>query len=600
MDLSTREGRRQQGRLIQAAAREAGLSAEDLAEIADCSRALIYQYYSGATLAQTDRLQRIGRAVGRSMSYFFAEDASAPPPLIEPAERSPAVPPAPPTAPTGLLPSPPPEVDDLPLPNLERALADLDDLARAQWGPPDPQGLVRTSERILALARVSGRSRTEAEALLRLGNAYGVQGRLADAIPILRQAAEAARQLGLAALELQASQGLGAALAETGGGDEARGIFARLCLAESWDVRWRARVGLAALAEQAGEPDAALEHLAEVLASCDDAPSADDAALARCYARANQGNVHLSLGDLALALEAARECESEADRLGARDQRTEAMINAGLALSGLGRYGEARAKLALAAQLAWFAGDAPRSLVARGFAAWNEALAGRFEAAHAHARDAYRDALRDGDDRAKALAHWSLARVHSRAGRREEALYHAEEAARALRALRYAADAIEAEVLLASASGSAAAARLTRLQETAARHGFRRVEAEARLALSARGEAPTEHAAAAHEVALAIGDPDLACRSAMQMAQATAGTAEERAWCTAAVAAIRRMREGDAGPGEAILEDPERLLACRRHLQWLTEEDADAAAQWLEDLSWPPVGEQGPARGWEA
>jgi tetratricopeptide (TPR) repeat protein len=600
MDLSTREGRRQQGKLIQAAARDAGISAEELAETAGCSRALIYQYYSGATLAQTDRLQRIARAVGRSMSYFFGEDATALPVLEEPAEPAPP-PPRPAVAPPPDSPlAPAPAADDLPLPNLERALADLDDLARAQWGPPDPQGVVRTSERMLALARVSGRPLTEAEALLRLGNAYGAQGRLMEAIPVLRQAVALARQVGAGSLELQASQGLGAALAETGASAEALTIFGRLSRSDAWDVQWRARVGLAALAEQAGEPDVALEHLAEVLASCDDAPSADDGALARCYARANQGNVHLSLGDLALALEAALECESEADRLGARDQRAEAMVNAGVALSGLGRYGEARAKLGLAAQLAWFAGDTPRSLVARGFAAWNEALAGRFDAAQAQARDAYREALREGDDRATALAHWNLARVHQRAGRMDEALYHAEEASRALRTLHYAADSLEAEILIAGASGKAAVSRLSRLREAAARHGFRRVEAEARVALAACGEAPAEHAASAFQTATAIGDPDLTFRAAVLMARSTRDQPEERGWCARAVDAVVRMREGDPGPEEAILEAPLRLLACRRHLQWLADQDPDAADRWLESLAWPPAEEQGPARGWEA
>ncbi|MGI6350987.1 MAG: hypothetical protein ACOX6M_04730 [Armatimonadota bacterium] len=43
MDLNTRQGRRAQGQLIQAAAKQAGYTAEQIAEIAECSRALVYQ-----------------------------------------------------------------------------------------------------------------------------------------------------------------------------------------------------------------------------------------------------------------------------------------------------------------------------------------------------------------------------------------------------------------------------------------------------------------------------------------------------------------------------------------------------------------------------
>ncbi len=597
MDLSTREGRRQQGKLIQAAARDAGLSAEDLASIAECSRALIYQYYSGATLVQTDRLQRIARAVGRSMAFFFGEDGV---PLAEPVPAPSGPPTAADEAPA-LAPAHPAEEaprEDLPLPNLERALADLEDLARAQEGPPDPQGLVRTAERILALARVSGRQRTEAEACFRLGNAYGALGRHGEAAQALRQAIEIARQIELGPLRTQATHSLGAALLSVGACDEARGIFERQSDSPVWAARWRALVARAALAEQECDLDAALELLAETLASCEEAPSPEEASLARCYALGNQGNVHLALGDLAQALEAARACEREADRLGARDQRVEAMVNSGIALTGLGRYGEARETLSLAARLAWFAADLSRSLVARSFAAWNEALAGRHETALADGRDVCRQALREGDERTRALVHANLARIHQRVGRADEAAYHAEEAAQSLRALRFTAEALAAEVIRCAVSpGHASTARLAQIAESAVQGGLGRLEAEARLALARAGETPLEHATAAFVRAERMGDPDVRCRAAALAARHA--PAEDRAWCARAVEAVESMRQGDAGPGEAVLEDPERLLVCRRHLWWLGQEEGEASREWLDDLAWPPVEERGPAQGWE-
>src|SRR5438105_9573002 len=73
MDLSTRQGRREQGRRIQQAVERAGLSVEELAGRIGCSRALIYQYLSGTTLAQPDRLQQIARECGVTLTYFYSD-----------------------------------------------------------------------------------------------------------------------------------------------------------------------------------------------------------------------------------------------------------------------------------------------------------------------------------------------------------------------------------------------------------------------------------------------------------------------------------------------------------------------------------------------
>src|SRR5436190_23110942 len=78
MDLSTREGRREQGLLIQKAIERATLSAEELANRVGCSRALIYQYLSGTTLAQPDRLQQIASVTGVPLVYFFGSEPAEP------------------------------------------------------------------------------------------------------------------------------------------------------------------------------------------------------------------------------------------------------------------------------------------------------------------------------------------------------------------------------------------------------------------------------------------------------------------------------------------------------------------------------------------
>src|SRR3954468_5873986 len=77
MDLSNRQGRREQGQRIQTAVERAGLSIEELANRIGCSRALIYQYLSGSTLAQPDRLQQIAALCGVSLAYFYSDSEEA-------------------------------------------------------------------------------------------------------------------------------------------------------------------------------------------------------------------------------------------------------------------------------------------------------------------------------------------------------------------------------------------------------------------------------------------------------------------------------------------------------------------------------------------
>src|SRR5258707_14339971 len=121
MDLSTREGRREQGLLIQKAIERANLSAEELANRVGCSRALIYQYLSGTTLAQPDRLQQIASVTGVPLVYFFG---------AEPMETKRGKKASPP---------PPPQI------RLADRLAHLEALAAAQESPADWDAPTSTS-----------------------------------------------------------------------------------------------------------------------------------------------------------------------------------------------------------------------------------------------------------------------------------------------------------------------------------------------------------------------------------------------------------------------------------------------------------------------
>src|SRR5579871_4509580 len=129
MDLSTKQGRREQGQRIQRAVERAGLSIEELAGRIGCSRALIYQYLSGSTLAQPDRLQQIAAECSVSLTYFYSDTEEDETPT---AERA-----APPAV------AGPQEVTA----RLTESLRFLQELADAQEGPPDYRALASTCER---------------------------------------------------------------------------------------------------------------------------------------------------------------------------------------------------------------------------------------------------------------------------------------------------------------------------------------------------------------------------------------------------------------------------------------------------------------------
>src|SRR5437868_15534512 len=109
MDLSTRQGRREQGQRIQQAVEGAGLSIEELAGRIGCSRALIYQYVSGTTLAQPDRLQQIAILCSVPLTFFYGATADVEAPAGARAARGRSRPEPPPSRPPA-----PQEVTGLP------------------------------------------------------------------------------------------------------------------------------------------------------------------------------------------------------------------------------------------------------------------------------------------------------------------------------------------------------------------------------------------------------------------------------------------------------------------------------------------------------
>jgi tetratricopeptide (TPR) repeat protein len=585
MDLSTRQGRREQGQRIQKAVERAGLSVEELANRIGCSRALIYQYLSGTTLAQPDRLQQIAAETGVSLVAFYAEDGSE-------EERE------------GRRPS---ERDD-PRNRLTERIQQLEELAQAQEMPPDWDALVSTCERIVSLASQMDDTPTEARALLRQGKARIHLGESSRAVESLLRAADLFSGLEDTAREADARQALGNALLAVGRMSEARTQFERVARSEHLAARWTGAVSLAAVYEQLGDYRQAMEHCDEAAILLEESGHVQEAARGMLYVNANRVNLYMACGDFLSAEQLAQRCLEDAEGQGSSDQYMEARLNLGFCALALGRWSLAHRTLAAVAQLARFLNDRSREALSRGILALSLSALGDYDSAIQQAKDALASAFSLGDRRAELFAQMALADAYSNAGRDVEARYHANQTFAVASALRLALYEAEARLRLArlclrSSELQEAAEYIERAMNAAQRLGARHLETQAYLLRgeflleageSAEAQAAIEAGAArAQELQLL---PEQ-WRAQVLRARVLANAASpNRAQALEAIHQAVSMLEGlrnqvrEAGMTDTILEDRERqdiYLLCAR---WMKAEGrAEEAAAFIEQAGWLPL-----------
>ncbi len=584
MDLSTRQGRREQGQRIQKAVERAGLSVEELANRIGCSRALIYQYLSGTTLAQPDRLQQIAAETGVSLVSFYAEEDSE--------ERE------------GRR---PPERDD-PRSRLTERIQQLEELAQAQETPPDWDALVSTCDRIVSLASQIDDAPAEARALLRQGKARIHLGEASRAVESLSRAADLFASLEDSAREADARQALGNALLAVGRTGEARAQFERVARSEHLSARWTGAVSLAAVYEQLGDYRQAMERCDEAAAILEESGSAQETARGMLYVNANRVNLYMACGDFLSAEPLALRCLEDAEGQGSSDQYVEARLNLGFCALALGRWSEAHRTLAAAAQLARFLHDRSREALARGILALSLSALGDYDSALRQAKDALASALSLGDRRAELFAQMALADAYTNAGRDVEARYHANQTfavASALRLALYEADARLrlARLCLRSGESQEAAEHIERALRAAQRLGARHLEAQAHLLrgellLSAGEREPAQAAieagaAQARELQLL---PEQWRAQVLRARLLTDADPPDRAQALEAIRQAVSMLESvrnrvrEAGMTDTILEDRERqeiYLLCAR---WMKAEGrAEEAAAFIEQAGWLPL-----------
>lgn len=593
MDLSTREGRREQGQRLQLAVDRAGISIEELANRIGCSRALIYQYLGGATLAQPDRMQQIAVHCGVPLSYFYSDQE----PLADETASH--------------------EIGSTPLPDMVARLTEsvrgLSELAEAQASPPNNRSLVATCERIVSLAEQLGDRESIAEAHERLGNALLASGENMRASEALARSAILFAQTNDARGELSSRQSLGKALWGLGKTEEARAEFIRVTQSNLPGLRWRGLLSLGSLHEQFGEYAEAMRNFDQagtVLEEMENGGSvlSSEVSEGLLYVNTNRRNVYMACGDFEGAKSLAERALTDAESQGNADQHLEARFDQAWIDFHNGRWSQAYTGWVNTLQLARFTGDQGKETLSRAFLGIFMAGAGDCNSSITYGKDALSLALSRGDRQGELYAQLCLADAYTTSpGRIPEARYHANQALAVTAVIRYTRAEIECRLRMSHiASQENDVVFLREASELAAsqsqRQGNRHLEAAARCRLA-------ESLMILGELSAAQIEAD----KALHLAEITG--AIEPLWRSKAISGIiatqnpdktsyseRMLKESisvlnglrtelkNAGLTDTLLEDVERMEVYA-HLARLMERSGriEEKALFLEQTGWPPL-----------
>ena len=603
MDLSNREGRRLQGAKIKQASREAGLTLDELARQIGCSRALIFQYASGASLAQSDRLQQIASAVARPLDWFFREgdeEDTGPGRPIETtlseeqralqvqrdafeAERS-----------------------RFEQRQVRDDIARLESLLAAYSAPVDYRKIVDCCQQLQPLLSHDEGGERGAIVLFKQGNALIQLQEWGAAREKLEAAASLFRRKGNPVAERDTLQSLGHANLMLGRVEEAQQQFEFVASGEDWTNRWQGTLSRGAAHELLGNYAAAITDFEAALEIVEERGDAVETETARLYVEANWSNLELDFGDYASAFQRAQRCVRMAQRRGLQDQYIEALLTSGVATLHLGDPAAAIRLVQQALDAAHLSGDQQRRSLALSCLSECDTARGHITDAIAEGKEALALALRCSAVRSEILAQRALARAYLHACNSAEALYHAQQGLAVaidirLRLPQAQFGALKAEARTEAGQFAAARADAERARKLAEELQSRPLEWECRLALgrSALGEGLLEEAlvhglaAIALWTALAPGGHDW--RGAGILAQAyhlADNAAEARPAYEASIALLtaERLRQSALTGEDTLLEDPRARDLWQGWLQFAAEIlGRDAARECAFNADWPPL-----------
>ncbi|MGO8671818.1 MAG: helix-turn-helix domain-containing protein [Capsulimonadaceae bacterium] len=579
MDLSTRDGRRQQGDRIKAAARDAGLSLDDLATQIGCSRALIYQYVSGASLVQTDRLQQIGAAVDKPLTWFFETDDQRPFPAAQ-------------------------ETSTTDAQRIRERIVQLRELAAACASPPNWRAVSDTCQKLVPLLQHEGATAELADVLFQQGNALLRINDMNGARARLQEAGALFRELGAADRHLDCLQSLGSADMHLGHIEPAIRTFQLVSAGAAWRNRWQGALSIGAAREMQGDYTAAADAFVRTQDIIGENADPASTAVAYLYLDSNWANLELAWGDYTRALQTAERCVSAAQRLGDQDQYLEALLNQAAALLGMFDLKPALRSAETVIHLAELVRDHER---------WSLALASRslcYSACHqpaeavVDAKEAMGQSLRHGARRAEVLANRAIVTAYLEADDVVESRYHVDQALAGARADRLRLPeaqflALHAAVLRAEGDWKTAVSAAQQALAAAEALGARQVLYDSHLALATAhrdGEAFEEssrHAAEALRIGAALPagasvwipagiSADLNRRAGRQV------DAEREFKDALASLDAHRRSCIDATGADTIVEHPEAMAVWKNWIGYLKQSGRrPEAVAAVESAAWP-------------
>jgi len=597
LDLTTPEGRKKQGELILKAIREAGLSVEQVAKDIGCSRALLYQYIAGTTLAQPDKLTLIARRTGKPLAFFYGADLVQPEALE--AERE--------ALRRQQLEWEQKQAEERTR-QLRERLESLFALVEAQISPPDMRGAISTCEQIVPIARALNDEGAEAKALFLLGNLRLLVGDLDGAVSALRQSRDLFERQGNTPYALACRQSIGRALLLMGHPEEAKAQFEQVAQSENWHNKWEATVALAAVAEWMGDFKTAMKHLDDAEELLAQAPTEKDAQIVRMFVAANRANVYLGCGDFAEAEKLAQTALKFAEQLGDRDQQLEALLTVAVCQRHQGKWTDAWENAERARLLAAFANDSERVTVAETVLAGIAAVVGDFASAKSLAKSALTNALKLRSRRAELWAHKALAETYLREESVDDARYHVQAAVEISESMRNLTEFAHALSLRAwanflSGKFDDALNDAERSFAIADERGMNHVAAlalllKSQIAGAKKDKRATEFLADAERLARGANEADLLYRCSVLRGE---WAMEAGNWRKAADE-LRRAHEllnkwrdewRAAGHDDTWLEDPLRFKASLLLAQCIARTEGKAAAdKFVDELGWLPLKEE--------
>ncbi len=427
MDLSTREGRREQGERIKQAARECGVTLDELARTIGCSRALIFQYASGASLPQSDRLQQIADVVKKPLYWFFLN-----------ADEQPS-----PGSTIGMAANLSGEIAKLELERehvaRERArfeqsrihneIGKLEALLVEAASPIDHRKIIDYCQQLQPLLAHSEDIRKRASVLLKQGNALIQLQEWGPAKDRLEQAASLYRTAEEQALARDCVQSVGHANLMLGRVEEAVKQFQTVADSDDWTNRWQGTLSLGAAYELLGKYPEAISSLEIAMAIVEEKETEPSSItdIPRLFVDANWANIELNYGDYKQALQRSQRCIRSAQRFGVQDQYIEALITAGTACEQLGQFASTVGYLQQAIDVSQLTGDRQHQSIALSCLSMYESQRKRSQTAVSAGKEALALALRSGALRAEVLAQRSLGVAYLAAGNAREAAYHIEQ-----------------------------------------------------------------------------------------------------------------------------------------------------------------------------